>query len=66
MPQVIYKPRSHYQNFFPLANRVYLIVIINKTLLRNGNCPIMNLLPKWEYHMHWGNTIFVLNKDIWA
>ena len=28
--------------FSPLANGLYLIVIINKTLLRNGNCPIMN------------------------
>ena len=35
-----------YQNFSPLANVVYLIAIINKTPLRNGNCPIMNLITK--------------------
>ena len=40
MPQVIYKPHCHYQNFSPLANGVYLIVIINRTPLPNGNCPI--------------------------
>ena len=45
-PQVIYKPHCHYQNFSPLANGVYLKAIINKTLLRNGNCPITNLITK--------------------
>jgi hypothetical protein len=30
----------HYQKFSLLANVVYLIAIINKTPLRNGNCPI--------------------------
>jgi hypothetical protein len=39
-PQVIYKPHCHYQNFSPLANGVYLIAIINKPSLRNGNYPI--------------------------
>ena len=36
--------QPHYGNhdFPPLANSVYLIVIIHKTLLCNGNCPIMN------------------------
>ena len=34
--------KPHYGNydFSPLANGVYLRVIINKTPLRNGNCPI--------------------------
>ena len=40
MPQVIYKPHCHYQNFSVLTNGLYLIVITNKTLFRNGNCPI--------------------------
>ena len=44
MPQVIYKPHCHYQNSSLLANGVYFIAIINKTPLRNGNCPIMNLI----------------------
>ena len=42
MPQVIYKPHCHYQNFSPLANGLYLIAIINKTPLHNGNYPIMD------------------------
>ena len=46
MPQVIYKPHCHYQNFSPLANGVYLIAIINKTPLRNGNCPITGPLAE--------------------
>ena len=37
---MIYKPHCHYQNFSPLANGVYIILIINKTPLRNGNWPI--------------------------
>ena len=32
-PQVIYKPHYYYQNFFPLANGLCLIVITNKTPL---------------------------------
>ncbi len=46
LPQVIYKPHFHYQNFFPLANGVYLIAIINKTLLPYGNNPITNLITE--------------------
>ena len=42
----IYKPHCHYQNVSTLANRVYLIAIINKTPLRNRNCPITNLIIK--------------------
>ena len=30
---MIYKPHCHYQNFSPLANRVYLIAIIKEALL---------------------------------
>ena len=45
-PQVIYKPHCHYQNFFPLANGLYLIATTNKTPLRNGNCPVTNLITK--------------------
>ena len=46
MPQVMYKPRCHYQNYSPLANGVYLIAIINKTPMCNGNCPITNLITE--------------------
>ena len=42
MPQVVYKPHCHYKNFSLLANGLYFIVTTNKTLLRNGNCPIMD------------------------
>ena len=45
-PQVIYKPHCHSQNFSPLANGVYLIAIINKTTLGNGNCPITNVIAE--------------------
>ena len=45
-PQVIYKPHCQYQNFSPLVNKVYLIAIINKTPLRNGNCPITDPIAK--------------------
>jgi hypothetical protein len=37
---MIYKPHCHNQNFSPLANGLYLITTTNKTLKRNGNCPI--------------------------
>ena len=40
------QPHCHYQIFSPLANGVYLIAIINKTSLCNGNCPIMNLITE--------------------
>ena len=43
MPQVIYKPHCHYQNFSPLANGVYLIAIINKTPLPNETNPIAKM-----------------------
>ena len=43
MPQVIYKPHCHYQNFSPLANRVYLTAMINETPWK---------LSKWEYIAH--------------
>ena len=46
MPHVFYKPNCHYQNFSPLANGVYPIVINNKTPLQNGNCPITNLITE--------------------
>ena len=46
MPQVIYKPHCHYQKFSPLANGVYLIEIINKTPLSNGNWPITDPINK--------------------
>ena len=46
LAQVIYKPHCHYQNFSPLTNRVYLIAIIDKTPLRNGNCPVINLITQ--------------------
>ena len=45
-PQVTYKLHCHYQNVSPLANRVYLITIVNKTPLRNGNCPVTNLITE--------------------
>ena len=32
--------KSHYQNFSPLANGLYLIATTNKTPLCNGNRPI--------------------------
>ena len=32
--------------FFPISQQVYLIAIINKTPLRNGNCPITNLITE--------------------
>jgi hypothetical protein len=32
--------------FFPIGQQVYRIAIINKTQLRNGNCPITNLITK--------------------
>ena len=37
---MIYKPHCDYHNFPPLANGLYLISTTNKTLLRNGNCPV--------------------------
>ena len=37
---MIYKSHCPYQDFSPLANGLYLIVITNETPLRNGNCPI--------------------------
>jgi hypothetical protein len=46
MPQVIYKPHCHYQNFSPLANGLYLIATTNKTPLRSGNCPITDPITK--------------------
>ena len=32
--------------FFPLANGVYFVVIIKKTSLHNGNCPITDPITK--------------------
>ena len=43
MPQVIYKLHCHYQNFSPLANGLYLIVITIKTL-----APLRTPLLRWE------------------
>ena len=40
LPHSMCKPNYDNHDFSPLANGVYLIVIINKTPLRNGNCPI--------------------------
>ena len=54
--QVIYKPHCHHQNFSPLAKGVYLIAIINKTLLRNGNCPIMNLNTRPTHYRNGSST----------
>ena len=40
--------------FFPLANGVYLIAIINKTLLHIGNCPIADPIAEIGVaHTHW-------------
>ena len=46
VPQMTYKTHCHYQNVSPLANEVYLIAIINKTPLRNGYCPVTNLITE--------------------
>ena len=46
LPQVIYKPHCHYQNFSPLANGLYLIATTNKTPMYNANCPVMEHITK--------------------
>ena len=71
VPQVIYKPHCHYyRNCSPLVNGVYLTAIINKTPLRNENCPITNLISemgvalaplkiifeKKKYFLEWGSN----------
>ena len=60
MPQVIYKPHCHYQNFPSLDNEVYLIVIINKTSLRNWNYPITNLITEMGVAHTVGQSWFII------
>ena len=43
LPQSLWKPNYSKHEFSPLANGVYFEVIIDKTKLHNGNCPITRL-----------------------
>ena len=42
-PQYVQNPHYSNHDFSPLVNCVYIIAIINKTTLYNGNCPITKM-----------------------
>ena len=44
----------------PLANGVYFTVIINKTPLHNGNCPITNLIAEMGVEHTVGQYLLML------
>ena len=46
LPHSMYIPHYGNHDFSPLADDVYRILIINKTPLCNGNCPIMDPITK--------------------
>ena len=48
MPEGISKPHHGNQDFPPLTNGVYFIIIIKKTPLHNGSSPITDPITKWE------------------